>query len=149
VYLLLSAVLGSFSCGRKGELKPPGAVAPKAIRDLRAEASEHAITLIWSRPTEHVDGTRMESLAGFVVYRKSTGLDPQCMTCTSEYREVARVPVEDQGMIRKAKTIRLIQRGLTPEAIYHYKVFSFSGDGSRSDASNEVEVEWRVKKGKS
>lgn len=139
---LFFVFLSMLSCGRKGDLRPPGAAAPKPIPDLRAEVSNDGVTLIWSRPTEDVGGARLESLAGFAVYRETRGLDPKCMTCSSDYQEVARVAVEDQQMIRKAKTFRLIQRGLTAGTVYRYKIFSFTLDGARSDASNEVEVQW-------
>jgi hypothetical protein len=144
--LFVLAVLLSASCGRRGDLRPPGAIAPKAIQDFRGEVSKDAITLSWSRPTERVDGSRLGNLSAFVIYRRGRGLDPACIPCTSEYREVARLNVEDQGMIRRARTYRLVQRGLTPETVYRYKVFSLSVDGTRSEASNEAEVEWEVKR---
>jgi hypothetical protein len=146
-FCFLFAALSLLSCGRKGDLRPPGATAPKPIPDLRAEVSRDGVTLVWSRPTEDVGGARLESLAEFAVYREARALDPNCVTCSTSYQEVARVAVEDQQMLRKARTFRLIQRGLTAGTVYRYKVFSLTLDGTRSDASNEVEVQWGAGKG--
>lgn len=128
-------------CGKKGNPRAPELAVPVPIRDLRAQAEGRGIALTWSRPTRYADGRELRDLAGFVIFRKE--LSRSCPECPVPYRERVAVNVEDQEKFMKKKEFRFVDRELTPQTIYRYRVFARLMDDSLSDPSNEVEVSWR------
>jgi hypothetical protein len=137
VAVALSMALG---CGKKGDPRAPELAVPQTIRDLKAEAQDKGIALSWGRPTQYVDGKALRDLAAFVVFRKD--ISKACPDCPVPYRERAKVSVEDQEKFIQKKRFAFIDRELTPQMTYRYRVFSQLADGSLSDPSNEVEVAW-------
>ncbi len=133
--LLLSA------CGKKGNPRAPGLAVPESIGDLKVEAERRGIVLTWSRPARYVDGKKLQDLAGFVIFRKE--LSGKCPECPVPYRKRITVNIEDQQKFIKKKRFRFVDQELTPQTIYHYRVFSQLMDGSLSDPSNEVQVTWK------
>lgn len=129
------------ACGKKGNPRAPELVAPEPIKDLKAEATATGAVLTWSRPTRYLDGKEIRDLAAFVVFRKE--LPGTCPDCPSPYRELATVNVEDQQRFMKTRRFRFVDREVTPQTVYRYRVFSKLMDGALSDPSNETEIIWR------
>jgi hypothetical protein len=140
VFLWLALLLVS-ACGKKGDPRAPGLAEPETITDLKGEIGKAGIVLTWSRPTHSVDGKRLRDLAGFVIFRKE--ISSACAECPVPYRERATILVEDLEKFIKKRKFRFVDRELTPQATYRYRVFSRLLDGSLSNPSNDVGVAWR------
>ncbi len=125
--------LAALACGRKTMPKPPQYVAPQPVQELSLATQSGGILVRWSRPTEYVDGTHMEDLAGFVVERNRYN---------SKFEELGRVPVTDQGRFQKAKRFDYVDTQLLPGATYHYRIVAFTKDGYYSAPSDAAEIEW-------
>ncbi len=141
VVLFLIMIVGSASCGRKGPPRAPELAVPEIIKDLKAEAGGGGIAITWSRPTRYLDGKPLDDLAGFVVFRKE--VTQACPQCPAPYRERVNLPLEDQQKFLKKQKFRYVDRQLTPQVSYSYRVFSRLMDGSLSDPSNEAKLTWR------
>jgi hypothetical protein len=127
---LLAAPSG---CGRKTMPKPPQLVAPRAVQEVSLATQSGGILVRWSRPTEYVDGARMEDLGGFVVERNRYN---------SSFEEIARVPVTDRGRFQKAKRFDYLDTRLLPGATYHYRIVAYTTDGYYSSPSGAAEITW-------
>jgi hypothetical protein len=126
------ALLGP-ACGRKTMPKPPQYVAPKPVQELSLATQSDGILVRWTRPTEYVDGSGMEDLAGFVVERNRYN---------SPFEEIARVPVTDQGRFQKSKRFDYVDTHLMAGATYHYRIIAFTTDRYFSTPSDAAEIEW-------
>ncbi|MFQ5683605.1 MAG: hypothetical protein ACE5HC_10070 [Candidatus Binatia bacterium] len=144
VLILCCAVLlvGS-ACGKKGDPRAPELATPEIIRDLKVKKRGDGIALTWSRPKKYVDGKELRDLAGFVIFRKDLPKKSSCPDCPVPYRKRITVSVEDQQKFIKKKRFRVVDRELSPQTIYRYRVFSKLMDGSLSRPSNEVEISWK------
>ena len=140
VFLWVALLLVS-ACGKKGAPRAPGLTEPETIRDLRVNVGSGGIVLTWSRPTHYVDGKRLRDLAGFVIFRKE--ISSACPECPVPYRERVTILVEDLEKFIKKRKFRFVDRELTPQATYRYRVFSRLLDGSLSNPSNDAGVAWR------
>ena len=61
------------ACGKRGDPRAPELAAPRTITNLTARSEPKGVALIWSRPTEYVDGftsiTRSMSAAAVNSYQ--------------------------------------------------------------------------------
>jgi hypothetical protein len=131
--IALVGALVALACGRKTMPKPPQLVAPRAVQELSLATQSGGILVRWTRPTEYVDGTGMEDLAGFVVERNRYN---------SNFEEIARVPVTDRGRFQKAKRFDYVDTQLLAGATYHYRIVAFTSDGYYSSPSGAAEITW-------
>ena len=126
------------ACGKKGDPRAPELAAPRTITNLTARSEPKGVALIWSRPTEYVDGSALKDLASFVIFRKE--VSATCPDCPVPYRQLTTVGVEDREKFVQKKQYRFDDEEVRPKAIYRYRVSSQLFDGSLSAPSNEVEV---------
>lgn len=130
-FLLIA--LAVCSCGRKTAPRPPELVAPRPVTRFALNSLGEGVQLRWTRPTEYVDGSTMEDLAGFVVERSREN---------QPFGEYARVPVTDRGRFQKAKRFEYLDRTVTPGTTYHYRIVAFTADGYYSVASGAATISW-------
>lgn len=90
---------------------------------------------------EYIDGKRLEDLAAFVIFRKTQPAG--CPHCPSPYREIGTVNVEDQAKFLQQERYGFVDAGVQPDETYRYRVFSRLFDGSLSEPSNEVIIQWK------
>ncbi len=141
--LLLLFLIALFGCGVKTEPLPPQQVVPKPITDLGYELSEKGVTLTWSYPTETVNGTDLEEIASFSLYRAVVPIDDYCETCPIPFGMPIEIPggvIPDSGR----KTARYESTLLRPGHIFFFKVRSGTGAWSRSADSNIVSFTWHI-----
>ena len=140
--LLVTAILLLCAgCGKKSAPRAPEGAIPEPVNDLRASAGQKGVSVRWTRPAQYVDGKSLTDLGGFVLFRKAIPAD--CPTCPAPYRERIVINVEDQdSFIKKTKYV-FQDRELEAGTVYRYRVFSRLLDGSLSQPSNEVIVEWQ------
>ena len=136
--VLLSMVLWTGACGKKGDPRAPELATPKVVQNLRAQPGTAGVTLTWSRPTEYIDGRELKDLVSFVIFRKE--LSPRCLDCPVPYRQLTTVFVEDQEKFIKQKQYRFVDQEVQPQAVYRYRVSPQLSDGSLGGPSNEVEI---------
>jgi hypothetical protein len=118
-------------CGRKTPVRPPEAVAPETIRDLKAVNMLEGIRLTWGRPDEASDGTPLFDLDGFRVERSSAG---------GPFGTIGRVSVTDRSRLRQRRQFLFTDRLSANGETYQYRVVSFTADGYESEPSNVAEV---------
>lgn len=127
----LFAGLLAEGCGRRTPVKPREDLRPAPIGNLTATVAEGGVLLEWSRPTENVDGSRLDELGHFVIERRvpgGNGFDQR-------FRPVAEVPVTDRERFRKVRQFRHLDPS-DPAAGPEYRVVSHTLDGYTSAPSN-------------
>lgn len=139
--LVVASLFLCTACGKKGAPRAPELAIPERINDLRASTGKRGILLRWTRPKSYVDGKALTDLASFVIFRKS--LPANCPDCRAPYRERTVLDVEDQDKFIKQTDYEFRDQELQPDTVYYYRVFSRLFDGSLSEPSNEVIVEWK------
>jgi hypothetical protein len=127
------------ACGRKTIVKPPELAAPEPVNDLTLEVKDKGVTLHWGRVQKTADGEDLDDLGGFVVLRAVQDAQGK----STEFTQVATIPVEDRDRFRKDKSFSYTDEQLTAGALYRYRVLAFTVDGYYSEASNTVELIWR------
>ncbi len=123
---------------------PPRAadlVEPVAISDLTLVLADRSVRLGWSHPRIALDGRPLTDLSGFVVYRKNTPAN--CPDCNPAYGERAVIHVEDEGRFFKRSEYTFTDTELQAGRVYRYRVRVRLSDGSLSQPSNEVSIEWQ------
>lgn len=61
------------ACGRRAAPLPPLPTVPQAAGSLAAVVEENAILVTWARPTRNQDGTPLQNLAAFRLFRAMEG----------------------------------------------------------------------------
>lgn len=141
IVLLAVILMLCAGCGKKSSPRAPELAIPEPIKDLRGSVGKKGIALRWTRPKQYVDGKSLTDLGGFVLFRK--GIPADCPTCPAPYRERIIINVEDQDKFIKKTKYAFQDRELEANTVYRYRVFSRLFDGSLSQPSNEVIVEWK------
>ena len=131
--LLVLAAITLVACGRKTDIRPPELVAPRPVAEVAVASRPDGVAIRWSRPTQYVDGTSMEDLAGFVIER-SRNNEP--------FEELTRVPVTDQGRFQKVKRFEYLDTQVMPEGTYHYRIVAFTTDRYYSADSGAATITW-------
>jgi hypothetical protein len=127
------------ACGKKTPVRPPAFVLPEPTGDLTLDIAKSSVVLRWGRPQEYVDGSEMEDLSGFVVFRATQDVQGK----TSPFAKIATIPVEDRDRFRKTKRFTYTDTQLTAGTLYRYRVQSLTADGYESELSNTVELVWK------
>jgi hypothetical protein len=129
--LVLLALAGA--CGRKTAPRPPELVAPRPVGEVALSSRADGVEVAWTRPTRYVDGSTMPDLGGFAIERQSFSTD---------FHEVARVPVTDRGRFQQATRFTWVDREVRPTMTYHYRVVAFTTDGYYSAPSGAAAITW-------
>ena len=133
IVALVAGVAATAACGRKTSVRPPEVVAPKSVSQLALTSTPEGVELKWTRPTETVDGKSMDDLGGFIVERAVSAVG---------FREIARVPITDQGRFQKEKRFTYLDREVADGAVFHYRIIAFTTDGYHSAPSGPATITW-------
>ncbi len=120
-------------CGRKTLPRPPALVAPQPVTSVALSERPTGVEIGWDRSTKYADGSRMTDLGGFIVERQSF---------STEFHEIARVPITDRGRFRQARRFEHLDEDVTPGMMYHYRVVAFTLDGYYSAPSGAAAITW-------
>ena len=123
-------------CGLKGDPRPSGVAAPKAISDLKASLAYYGVILRWSIP---------DAKGAIQKYRierselRSQGAT--CPDCPLEYAVVADVASNDPKLAKEgANAVTYLDSGIKGGYFYSYRVITCGVSGLCSQASNIGEV---------
>lgn len=122
----------------------PESTRPAPVTDLKAWPREGGIYLGWSSPTKNVDGSRLEDLLGFRVFRQSRPLTPSpCPDCPSKFEPVAEIDVEyPRGAQVEGGRVLWHDTNLKPQYEYTYIVRAYNSYKSPSPESNPATIFW-------
>jgi predicted small lipoprotein YifL len=139
VFLFVLILAG---CGRKGPLKPPEALVPAPIADLRVAQQGEQFLVSWSSPSREEGGGALKDLARFQLFRREI-LPPgeDCEECSDAYRLLKTVDLDYlQGVMVFSNRYLLFDADLVEGTTYRYKVLSLKTDGTESRASNRADA---------
>ena len=133
-----------WGCGKKGSPLAPESTNPAPVSDLRAWPREGAILLGWSVPTKNTDGSKLEDLLGFKVFRQSRPLDlPHCPDCSLDFKVVAEIDVDyPRGARVEGGRVLWQDPSVRPQWEYTYFVLAYNFYKSSSPESNRAKVFW-------
>jgi predicted small lipoprotein YifL len=141
-YFVLIIVLFLAGCGRKGPLKPPEALVPAPVADLRVAQQGEQFQVSWSRPSGEEGGGALRDLARFQLFRREVlprGED--CEECPDAYRLLTTIDLDYlRGVMVSGARYFLYDDDLVEGTTYRYKVLSFKKDGTESRASNRADA---------
>jgi len=142
----LILLIGLLSCGKKGLPTTPRAIAPKPIQDLSYYLDNGNLVLKWSTPYENTDGSRLENLQGFILYKAALPFSKRnCPTCPAPFRKVADI---DLGYPKNATVregvVEYVDKDVSYQHQYTYKVFSYNAHGDLSNSSNLLTLNWDI-----
>lgn len=138
--LLISLLAG---CGKKGPPLPLESNVPAAVSDLRAWPRDGAVFLGWTVPTQNVEGSKLESLLGFRVFRLDRSLDSSCPECPANFRSVAEIDIDyPQGARIERGKVLWQDTAVKPRTEYTYFVLPYNFYKSPGPESNRVKVFW-------
>jgi hypothetical protein len=122
---VLLAVAGSLAgCGKKGPPRPPQFVIPESPAPVLVTAVPDGLKVQWRRPQDYADGSRIEDLGSFDVYRDCVG--------DGSWQPIAQLEVNDRERFRKGRTFSYVDAGMTPDSGCRYRVVAATTDGYRS-----------------
>lgn len=128
--LLLPTLLAG--CGRMGDPIPPGAALLEPPAELEVRGRDGAFILSWAAPTKTLAGALPEVIRGYAVERQV--LPPGEDTCS-------RCPTIPDH-VRETETTSLVDRDLTPEHTYRYRVRAIDYRDREGRSSPWVEATW-------
>jgi hypothetical protein len=146
LYLLLFQALVIVACGKKSLPVPPGVGIPARATDLTSWGKDEGIVLSWKVPTQNIDGSRLEDLIGFVVFRRERPLPfSPCTECPDKFEPVAEIDVEyPRGAEIRDGKVLWRDRDLKPGNEYTYFVVAYNAEKVPSVESVPLRRIWGV-----
>jgi predicted small lipoprotein YifL len=142
--LALFMVTALWGCGKKGPPLPPESNVPAAVTDLQAWPRDGRVFLGWTIPTRNIDGSKLEDLLGFKVFRMARSLiSAECPECPRNFKVVAEIDI-DYPRTAQVEGGRVLWADPTvkPQTEYTYLVRGYNFYKSPSPESNRVAVFW-------
>lgn len=146
LWVLLLLLVPLSGCGKKGPPVPLEVREPARVGDLTLIARDGRLFLQWSIPTANTDGTRLEDLVGFRVFRQERP-DSQatCLSCPDSFEAVAEIDVDfPRGAQVEGGRVLWEDRRLRPDHEYVYYVVAYNSEKVPSAPSKAVRKLWGV-----
>jgi len=132
--LVAGLVLGAPGCGNKSALIAPELVRPEPPTELAAASTPEGVRLMWTRPTKYSGGQRMRDLGSFIIERADADSSPPVFV------SAGTVQLQDQTRYRQERRLEYIDKGVTPEREYIYRVRARTLDGYDSPWAGPAKV---------
>lgn len=129
--LLLCALLLTVSgCGKVGPVQPLQKALPQAAANLSLQQKGTALLLAWDIPTLNQDGSPLEDLEGFAVYKSDYDLAKGCPECRPPQNLLRQVDLAYyRSTNRSSDRIYLWDSAVEEEVGYRYKVVPYTSSG--------------------
>lgn len=140
--LLGASFLFVGGCGYKDLPVPPSTVVPEPVSDLLYSVSDKGLRLSWSYPVKTIQGSAVEDISSFDLYRAAVPLADYCGGCPIPFGKAIELDggVPFDGNLRRKATYESsdLQSGYK----YFYKVTSRTSWLAASGDSNIVTFVW-------
>ncbi len=129
------------ACGYKTNPRPAAAAIPGGVGLIEARAYPDRVVLRWGIPRSNTDGSILEDLSGFRVYRFTEPLGEQCENCKSDRKIYANVDYQVlSNAVIKDGDMEYSDTKAQPGKTYHYWVSAYNLRGREGPESHEVVV---------
>jgi hypothetical protein len=117
---------------------------PAPVSDLRGYCREGGFFLLWNSPTRNMDGSRLDDLLGFKVFRQARPIAlSSCPECPLKFEPVAEIDAEyPRGAQVEEGRVLWQDRTVKPENEYTYFVRAYNSYKTPSPESNPVILFW-------
>ena len=126
---LISLLWLAAACGLKADPRGVDQVRPRVITSLVSKPAADGVHLEWLRPTNYLNGQRMDDLGGFLVFR---GVPDHVA------EQIADIQVTDRERFRPEKIFEYVDKDVSKGGHYYYRVISYTLDKYYSRPSNMV-----------
>lgn len=129
--LVFAALLLISGCGHKGPVKPLLKALPDAVQKLRVQQTGASMLLSWAAPVSNQDGSPLQGLDHFEIYRMTYNPDddcPECRDTSSLLRTVDPDYLEDIQLVNNRYYL-IDREDLEDNRGYQYRVIVISDNG--------------------
>nr|WP_320115062.1 hypothetical protein [uncultured Desulfuromonas sp.] len=127
VVLCLTALA---ACGKVGPVKPLQKALPSAVNNATLDQKGNALLLAWNIPITNQDGSALDNLKGFDVYRSDYDLAKGCPECRPPKNLLRQVDLAYyQSTNRNSKRIYLWDSAVEEELGYRYRIVPITTEG--------------------
>ena len=139
--LVASLLLAAPGCGHKGAVLAPELVRPEPPTELTASSTVEGVRLTWTRPTKYTGGQRMRDLGSFTIERADAETSPLAFV------SAGTLLLQDQKRFRQDRRLEYIDKDVTPEREYVYRVRARTLDGYDSPWAGPTKVRFTAASG--
>jgi hypothetical protein len=124
------------ACGVKAPVKPPLPHLPKAPGGLAMHQTGASFLVSWTIPKANEDGSPLQDLQGFDVYKTRYELSSGCPECNESNEVFRHLDLEYlQQASRDGDTLFFRDFDLKPDVGYRYKVTPFNRTGQQGEST--------------
>lgn len=140
LFLLVSFFVSA--CGRKGVPVPPGTLRPQKIKDLSYKIIDEGAIISWSIPFKNHDGSPIDKIKEFRLYRAEVPFDGFCKECPPPYGSPIIIKYNKKPEPGK----KIVYEDTTVQEGYYYiyQVKTVKNLLNVSDFSNKIIYAWHV-----
>ena len=127
VLLLVITLAG---CGNVGPVQPLQKTLPEAVSNVTLQQKGTALLLSWDIPTHNQDGSELNNLDGFAIYKSDYDLAKGCPECRPPKNLLRKVDLSYyRSGNRSSDSIYLWDSVVEEETGYRYKIVPYTSDG--------------------
>jgi len=118
------------ACGKVGPVKPLQKALPSPVSNTTLDQKGNALLLAWNIPTTNQDGTPLENLKSFDIYRSDYNLAKGCPECRPPKNLLRQVDLAYyQSTNRNSTRIYLWDSAVEEEVGYRYRIVPVTDEG--------------------
>jgi len=138
-FILFMLLIFITNCGKKGPPIAPETIVPQAINNLKAAVNDKKVKLSWSIPKKNTNGSLLEDLAGFKLFRGKVS----CKKCPPDWYFLVDIDCESPSKLyaKKNEEAEYIDHQVKAGKKYIYRIFSYNRRGNLSSDSNLAPIE--------
>lgn len=134
--MLLLLLLPLAGCGTVGPVKPLLKALPQAVDNVRLQQKGTALLLSWDIPSHNQDGSVIDDLSGFAVYKSDYDLARDCPECRPPKKLLRKIDLAYyRSTNRGSQRIYLWDSAVEEETGYRYKIVPYTKDGNEGAAA--------------
>ncbi|MEA3466387.1 MAG: hypothetical protein U9R29_10350 [Thermodesulfobacteriota bacterium] len=127
VLLLVITLTG---CGNVGPVQPLRKALPEAVSNVTLQQKGTALLLSWDIPTRNQDGSELNNLDGFAIYKSDYDLVRGCPECRPPKKLLRKIDLSYyRSSNRSSERIYLWDSAVDEETGYRYKIVPYTSDG--------------------